>query len=363
VRPFVSVIVPCFNEAQFLARALDSVLRNDYPRDRMEVIVADGMSSDGTRDQIHAYTARDPRVRLIDNLARTTPAALNRAIEASCGEVILRVDAHSALSPDYISKAVDYLQSTGAWNVGGVMRTIAEGGGPFAEPIGLVLTHRFGVGDSHFRTGSADGLKQTRWVDTVFGGCWPREVFARVGGFNEQLVRTQDMEFNLRLGRAGGRILLAPDLESRYWARANLGSFLRHNWVNGVWAVLPFAYSQGSPVRIRHLVPLAFMAALVSSLLALTIFPRLAALPLLILGPYLGVSCAVSCWLGLKTKSLRNAALLPVAFASLHWAYGAGSLWGAARLAGILLHRRFGRSCRSQPVHKPFTALEHKETL
>ena len=101
------------------------------------------------------------------------------------------------------------------------MRTIAEGDGPFAEPIGLVLTHRFGVGDSHFRTGS----DQARWVDTVFGGCWPREVFTRVGGFNEQLVRTQDMEFNLRLGRAGGRILLAPDLEMPLLGSRRPGSF------------------------------------------------------------------------------------------------------------------------------------------
>jgi glycosyltransferase involved in cell wall biosynthesis len=350
VKPFVSVIVPCRNEASFLARSLDSILDNDYPRDRMEVLVADGMSSDGTREQIDAYAARDGRVRRVDNFARSTPAALNRAIEASHGEIILRVDAHSALSPLYISKAVDYLQSTGAWNVGGSMLTIAEGDGPFAEPIGLVLTHRFGVGDSHFRTGS----KQARWVDTVFGGCWPREVFARVGGFNEQLVRSQDMEFNQRLSRAGGGILLAPDLESRYWARANLLSFLRHNWINGVWAVLPFAYSEGTPVRIRHLVPLAFMVSLVSSLLVLAISPRLTVLPVLVLGPYLAASCAVSFALGLKTRSLRNAALLPVAFASLHWAYGAGSLWGAVRLAGIFLRRRLERSSPS---------LEQKETL
>ena len=357
--PFVSVIVPCRNEASFLSHSLDSILQNDYPADRMEVIVADGMSTDGTREQIQAYAARDPRICMIDNLARTTPAALNRAIEASRGEVIVRVDAHSALCPDYLSKAVKYLASTGAWNVGGAMRTIAQGEGPFAEPIGLVLTHRFGVGDSHFRTGS----KEARWVDTVFGGCWPREVFRRVGGFNEQLHRSQDLEFNLRLGRAGGRILLAPDLESRYWARANLKSFLRHNWTNGVWAVLPFAHSEGAPVRIRHLVPLAFVAALVSSLLAMMISPRLAALPLLVLGPYLAVNCAVSLVLGLKTRSIRNAALLPVAFASLHWAYGAGSLWGAVRLAGILVRRRLGVSSGGEQVRKPFPVLEHKETL
>ena len=166
------------------------------------------------------------------------------------------------------------------------MHTIAEGDGPFAEPIRLVLTHRFGVGNSHFRTGS----NVPRWVDTVFGGCWPREVFRRVGGFNEELVRSQDMEFNVRLRRAGGRILLAPDLESHYWARANLSYFVRHNWANGIWAVLPFAYTQGSPVRLRHLVPLAFVLSLVCSVLALFVSARLRALPLLVLGPYLAAN-------------------------------------------------------------------------
>lgn len=352
MRPFVSVIIPCRNEAAFLTRCLDSVLKNDYPTDRMEVIVADGMSSDGTREQIETYAGCDSRVRVVDNPARITPAALNRAIEASRGEIILRVDAHSAICQDFISKAVGHLKSTGAWNVGGLMHTIAEGDGPFAEPILLVLTHRFGVGNSHFRTGS----KIPRWVDTVFGGCWPREVFRTVGGFNENLVRSQDMEFNVRLRRAGGKILLAPDLESRYWARANLFYFVRHNWDNGVWAVLPFAYTEGSPVRIRHLVPLAFVLSLVVSTLAALLFSRLIALPLLVLGPYLAVNLAVSCALGLKSRSVRNTLLLPATFASLHWVYGAGSLWGSLQLAYVLLRRRM----RAFPP-KPFSVRDLKE--
>ncbi len=351
MKPFVSVIIPCRNEAAFLARSLDSVLRNDYPPERMEVIVADGMSNDGTREQIEAYAVRDSRVRLVDNPARITPAALNRAIEASRGEIILRVDAHSAICQDFLSKAVGHLESTGAWNVGGIMHTVAEGNGPFAEPIRLVLTHRFGVGNSHFRTGTKIPL----WVDTVFGGCWPREVFRTVGGFNESLVRSQDMEFNVRLRRAGGKILLAPDLESSYWARANLSYFIRHNWANGVWAVLPFAYTEGSPVRIRHLVPLLFVLSLAISGLTALLSSRLVALPLLVLVPYLAVNLAVSGALGLKTVSIRNALLLPVAFASLHWVYGAGSLCGSLRLVYILLGRR--RASR----HKPFSVGDLKE--
>ena len=332
--PFVSVIIPCRNEVSFLARCLDSILTNTYPADRMEILVADGMSNDGTRGLIASYGQRDGRVRLIDNARKITPAGLNLAIGASRGEIIVRVDAHAAISKDYIARAVAYLESTGAANVGGAMLTIAEGSGPFAGPIGIVLTHRFGVGNSHFRT----GLDEPRWVDTVFGGCWRRSVFRQIGGFNEHLVRSQDMEFNLRLARKGGKILLAPDLQTEYWARADFRYFVRHNWANGVWAVLPFAYSEGAPVGFRHLVPMVFVGALLVSLLAA---PTLPWFPLLVVGPYWAVNLAVSASLGVRTSSFKNALLLPVAFASLHWVYGAGSLWGVARLAHVLLGRRF----------------------
>jgi succinoglycan biosynthesis protein ExoA len=354
MKPFVSVIIPCRNEVKFLGRCLDSILRNTYPRERMEVLVADGMSGDGTRELVRAYAARDERVRLIDNPQRITPAALNRAIAAARGEVIVRVDAHSSIGLDYIAKAIHYLATTEASNVGGTMHTIAEGSGPFAEPIRIVLTHRFGVGNSHFRTGTAE----PRWVDTVFGGCWPKEVFARIGGFNEQLARSQDMEFNQRLTRSGGKILLAPDMETRYFARADLAYFVRHNWANGVWAILPFAYTEGAPVRLRHLVPLLFVASLLASLL---LAPLAWWLPLLAAGPYFAVSCAVSIEQAVKTRSLRNGLLLPLAFASLHWVYGAGSLWGVFKLARI----KFRKS--SPPLQAvpdvPFISLEHKETL
>ncbi len=350
MKPFVSVVIPCRNEIRFLARCLDSILENDYPQTRMEVLVADGMSSDGPRELVDSYAVRDARVRRVDNPRRITPAALNRAIEAARGEVIVRVDAHSAICLDYISKAVGYLETSGASNVGGTMHTIAEGDGPFAEPIRLVLTHRFGVGNSHFRTGSSE----PRWVDTVFGGCWPREVFAKIGGFNEQLVRSQDMEFNTRLCRSGGKILLAPDLESKYWTRADLAYFVRHNWDNGVWAVLPFAFSEGAPVRLRHLVPLGFVAALFGALLLSVLDPRFAWLALLIGGPYLAVSFGVSIALGLRERSVRTALLLPIAFASLHWVYGAGSIWGSVRVAKELLRKRLRGA---QPV------LKQKESL
>jgi succinoglycan biosynthesis protein ExoA len=183
------VIVPCRDEQNWVGYCLDSVLASEYPASRMEVVVADGMSRDGTRAIVESYAARDQRVRLIDNPERITPVALNRAVEAARGDIILRLDAHAQIAPEYVRRGVADLDSTGADNVGGAMRTVARDSGPFAEAIRIVLTHQFGVGNSRFRTGS----ERPRWVDTVFGGCWRRQVFHKIGKFNERLVRSQDM--------------------------------------------------------------------------------------------------------------------------------------------------------------------------
>jgi len=328
--PFVSVIVPCRDESAYLGACLDSILNCGYPRDRMEVLVADGMSRDGTRALAHSYAQRDARVRCLDNPRHIVPAALNLGISEARGDVIVRLDAHATVAPGYLNRAVECLESSGASNVGGVMHTVTRDRGPFAEPIRLVLSSRFGVGNSHFRTGTSE----SRWVDTVFGGCWRREVFERIGPFNERLERSQDIEFNLRLRRAGGTILLAHGMECDYYARATLLAFLRHNWSNGVWAVLPFAYVEGVPVRWRHLVPLAFVGALG---LAMLVSPKLTWAPALVLLPYFAASLGVSLATAWSARRPSLALLLPVAFASLHFPYGAGSLWGLLRLIRIKL--------------------------
>jgi len=328
---FVSVIIPCRNEAAFIGPCLDSILDSDYPAGRMEVIVADGMSTDGTRALVERYAARDTRVRLIDNAERITPAGLNRAIEAARGDVIARVDAHARLAADYLSRCIFYLDTTGADNAGGAMRTVAQADGPFAAAIVAALTHPFGVGNSHFRTGSA----RVRWVDTVFGGCWRREVFERVGMFNEQLERSQDMEFSLRLKAAGGRTLLAPDVRSEYFARSDWQSFWRHNFLNGEWAVLPFLYSDVIPVRARHLIPLLFVLGLMMGAIGLLWTPWVLAM---IAIPYAAVNLAASVHAAFSKTSGRSRRVslmvkMPLVFASLHVAYGAGSLSGLAKLA------------------------------
>jgi glycosyltransferase involved in cell wall biosynthesis len=333
--PFVSVIIPCRNEARFIERCLDSIRASPYPG-RLEIIVADGMSTDGTRDLLDETAARDPRLRIVDNPGRITPIALNLAIAAAHGEIILRFDAHATMPTAYIGQCVRLLETSQADNVGGTIRTIPQADGPFSRPITAVLSSRFGVGNSAFRTTS--GETNARQVDTVFGGCWRRETLARLGGFNERLIRSQDIEFNLRLRRAGGTILLDPQIVCDYYARATLASFLVHNFRNGVWAVLPFAFSDIVPVRWRHLIPLAFVVSLaVSTALP---FPWSIA----VATAYAVANLAASVDASFKERRWTHLALMPIAFTSLHLAYGLGSALGCLKLASLKLRALSGAS-------------------
>ncbi len=337
--PVVSVVIPCRNEEGFIGRCLDSILANGYPSDLLEVLVVDGESSDGTRAIVADYAARFSVVHLLPNPRRITPVALNLGVRAAQGQLIMRVDAHGTLGPGYIAGCVRALQTSGADNVGGIMHTVPRTAGLVARAIVASTSHRFGVGGSYFRVHSS----QPRWVDTVFGGCYRREVFERVGLFNERLVSTQDLEFNLRLKRAGGRTLLVPDLTCSYYARSDFPSFTRNNFRNGLWVVLPFLYSRIIPVSLRHLVPLCFTLALVgSAVLAALWTPGVWVLAAVVV-PYAVADLAASVQVAIGRNEWRLALIMPFIFASLHLAYGLGSLVGLLRVAAgwLVGGRRF----------------------
>lgn len=327
--PFVSVVIPCRNESRFIQKCLQSVLSSDYPPDRFEVIVSDGLSDDGTRIIVEEMRRGDVRLRMVDNPRRTTPAALNRAIEDSKGEIIVRMDAHAGIASDYVRRCVETLISSGADNVGGIMHTTPSVEGALARAIAASISHPFGVGNSRFRIHSSAPI----WVDTVFGGCYRRQVFDRIGLFNEGLLRGQDMELNLRLRRAGGRILLDPAIESWYHPRPGLASFIAHNWSNGVWAIMPFAWSEGVPVSLRHLVPMAFAATLVATLIYSPIWC------FALFGIYFAAAAIASIHAIFRSRDWAMI-ILPVCFAGLHLPYGFGSLWGGVQLVALLANRR-----------------------
>jgi hypothetical protein len=204
------------------------------------------------------------------------------------------------------------------------MRTLPQSDGPFAGSIVAALTHRFGVGNSYFRIGS----DEPRWVDTVFGGCWRRELFDRIGGFNERLDRSQDLEFSLRLKAAGLKTLLAPEIHSDYYARSDLRSFWRHNFLNGEWAVLPCVRSEIIPVGLRHLIPLLFTLALAAgaAVAPISLWPMGA-----VAIPYTLANLAASVHVTWRERRVTYLLSMPVVFASLHLGYGSGSVSGVVK--------------------------------
>ena len=320
--PFVSVVVPCRNEAGFIAACLDSVLGNDYDAGRMEVLVVDGASDDGTQAVVLEYARRDARVHLLHNARRITPAALNVGIRAAVGDVIVRMDAHNAYPSTYISSLVGWLTRTGADNVGGIWITRPSLETPVARAIAAGLSHPFGVGNSYFRIGS----EEPRWVDNVPFGCYRREVFDRIGLFDEDLVRNQDDELNLRLVRAGGRILLVPSIVSYYHSRPTLQKVARMNYQYGYFKPLVIR-KIGAVMTVRQVVPATFVSSLVLSAILAPFSAVMAAAFFAILGSY-AAAAAVCALAALPRHGPRAAWALLAVFPAMHVAYGVGFLRG-----------------------------------
>jgi cellulose synthase/poly-beta-1,6-N-acetylglucosamine synthase-like glycosyltransferase len=347
--PFISIIVPCRNEEKFIGKCLDSIIVQDYPKNRFQVLVVDGMSEDGTRKVIKKYTKRYSFIKLLDNPQRITPCGLNLGIKNSQGELIFWMSAHNEYEKEYTSKCIKYMKKFDADAVGGIIKPIPRNNSFIGKSICIALSHPFGVGNSAHKT----GINSSKWVDAAFGGCYKKEIFQKVGLFNENLVGTQDMEFCLRLRRAGYKTLLVPDIVSYYYARSDLKSFCKYNLRNGLWAILPFKFTDHAPVSWRHLVPLAFVSSFMGSLglwglLSLlgshSFWSSLSLLSfLLIVGWYSLCNLFFSARIALKGKDLRYLFVMPVIFAVLHIGYGLGSVWGLIKCSGS---KRFWRNLR-----------------
>lgn len=336
-KPYVTVIIPCRNEEKFIGKCLDSIIAQHYPKDKLEVLVVDGMSEDRTREIVEGYAECYSSFRLLDNPKKITPVAFNMGIRSAKGEIIIIMSSHATYEKEYISKCVEYLNEYNANNVGGMMVTRPRNNTFMGKAVALALSNRFGVGNSVFRTGT----KEPMWVDTVFGGCYKKEVFEKIGFFNEDLVSTQDMEFNLRLKREGGRILLVPEIVSYYYARSDFRSFCKNNFRNGVWAILPFKYSKIMPVSWRHLVPLAFISSVII-FGVLSIFLQVFFWPfLLIIALYSLFSAYFSTKVVIRESDFRYLFVMPLIFGSLHISYGLGSLLGMLK---VIVSKQFWKN-------------------
>jgi glycosyltransferase involved in cell wall biosynthesis len=325
-RPYVTVIMPIRNEASFIARSVGGVLAQDYPAERMEVLVADGMSTDGTRDVIAHLAAAHPRVALtvVDNPGKTVPTGFNRALALARGDVIVRVDGHTIVALDYVSQCVAALHRSGADNVGGRVEHLGEGG--VGRAIALARGSRF-AGGSNYNYSNREA-----WVETVYLGTWPRRVFERIGGFDEEQVRNQDDEFNYRLLSRGGRILLVPHIATACYTRKRFGSLWRQYYEYGYWKVRVMQKHPGQ-MRPRQFVPPAFVAGLLISLLAAPLWTLGVWSLGLAAASYSAVNLAAS-WSSTRGERWGVRLLVPVAYAVLHVAWGTGFLVGLVRFAG-----------------------------
>lgn len=320
--PFVSVIMPVRDEAPYILRSLESVLAQEYPADRLEVIVSDGRSTDGTRDIVELVRRGCERVHLIDNPGRTAPAGLNAAVRAAQGDILIRVDGHCEIPPQYVSRCVSHLKTDGVDAVGGAVTTVGES--HLAKAIALAMSSWFGVGGSKFRTVRGETL----FVDTVAFPAYPRDVLERAGPFDEELVRNQDDEYNYRLRKAGSKILLAADVSSRYYSRSSLKSLFRQHFQYGYWKVRVL---QKHPKQMigRQFVPPLFVASLIFAALLAPITHWGGDLLLFIVGSYL-VASLVGSVLAVQSEGIGLLPLLPMVFAVIHFAYGSGFLVGLA---------------------------------
>lgn len=333
----VTVIMPIRNEAAFIERSLGSVLVQDYPHQSMQIIVVDGMSSDGTREIVRSLIDREQnskhlglvrkqaslageRLLIVDNPSQTVPFAFNLGLERACGDVIVRVDGHCEIPTDYVSRCVEELIKTGADCAGGLIKTVGET--PTAECIARTQSSLFGVGGAAFRTG------QTRpgLTDTLAFGAYRRSVFERHGTLDVEFVRNQDDEFNYRVLHGGGKIWLDPSIVAIYHSRASVSGLWKQYFEYGFWKVRVL---QKHPLQmhLRQFVPPLFVGLVLMSALTAPVFPAFSYLGLGLIGLY-AIGLAAASVITVRKAGCPPTMTVPLAFVALHWGYGLGFLCG-----------------------------------
>jgi glycosyltransferase involved in cell wall biosynthesis len=338
--PAVSVIMPVLNEERHLRNSVRHILEQDYPGE-LEVVIALGPSQDRT-DRIAAeLVAEDPRVHTVPNPTGRTPAALNAAIKASRHPVVVRVDGHGMLSPDYIATAVRLLDETGAANVGGIMH--AEGENAWEQAVAAAMTAKIGVGNAAFHTGGAAAP-----ADTVYLGVFRREVLEQQGGYNEEFIRAQDWELNYRIREAGHLIWFSPELRVSYRPRPSVRTLAKQYKDYGRWRRVVTRYHRGS-VNLRYL---AAPGALLANVLGIVAGAALTPWALLLPAAYAAAISAGSLPAG---RGLPAAARLriPLALATMHMCWGYGFLTSPRSLARrVIASRRPAVTAQAQPAQR-----------
>ena len=323
----VTVIMPIRNEGGFIDRSLGAVIDQDFPHHRLQILVADGRSTDDTRARVQDLARRhaDLVIEIVDNPGGIVPTGMNAALSKATGDVIVRVDGHTIVERDYLRRCLAALERTGAECVGGRMDAVADAA--LGRAVALATSSPFGVGGARFH--------YSPWeeeVDTVYMGAWPRDLFQRMGGFDEEMVRNQDDELSYRIRERGGRIMLDPSIKSRYYPRTTLRTLWRQYFQYGYWKV---RVMQKHPLqmKLRHFAPGALVATLALTALAAPFSDTARGAFLVVASVYVAANLLASAWTARRADT-GSAPWLPIVFAALHLSYGAGFLGGLVKFAG-----------------------------
>jgi len=320
------IIIPCFNEEKTITRLLEAIHAQDFPRKDLEVVIADGLSTDGTRKRISEFQRQHKGldIKVLDNNARTIPAALNLAIRTAKGESIIRLDAHCIPQPDYVSKSMAALEAGRGWNVGGVWDIQPSANGWIAESIAGAASHPLGVGDAFYRyTGRAGE------VDTVPFGAFRRDLIDRIGGFDETLLSNEDYEFNTRIRKAGGKVWLDPTIRSIYFARPTLSQLAKQYARYGYWKQQMLRRYPNS-LRLRQALPPIFVLSLITFLIVGLIWSLALWVLLVEVVSYFAILFGAALRTALEHRKMQLSLGIPLAMATMHISWGTAFLWSIA---------------------------------
>jgi succinoglycan biosynthesis protein ExoA len=317
-QPYVSVVLPIRNEARYIRGCIEYLLQQDYPADRIEILIVDGRSTDNTRDIVQAIINEHPErtISLLDNPQQIVPPALNIGIQAARGEFIIRMDGHTVPDNTYITACVNALQKTGAANVGGLIRP--AGSNRFGRAVALAQSHPIGAGDAKFHY-----AQEPQYVDTVYMGAFRKDIFASAGLFDESMIRNQDYEMNVRIRNAGGTVYLDPAIKSRYAPRNSPRKLWKQYFEYGWWRVQTMRRHPHS-WRWRQVIPPVFVGTFILLLFLSFFLPWARPLFALQATPYLLALAYATFSVRGRVQDGLELLYFPVAVAILHFSWGLG---------------------------------------
>lgn len=326
----LSVVCPIYNEERYIAKCIDTILGQDFSHNDWEILFVDGMSTDRTREIVREYSAKYSFIQLLDNPRKIVPPAMNIGIMHAAGEIIIRLDAHAFYPTNYFSVLISKLKELNADNVGAVCRTLPADDSDKGKAIAAALSSSFGMGNSRFRVGAKEEIE----VDTVPFGCFRKELFEKIGLYDDELIRNQDDELNGRIIKNGGKIYLLPDLIVDYFARDSIRKTGKMFYQYGLFKPL-VNKKLGLPATVRQFFPSVFVLGLILGLIASVFSPLLRVIYISILVLYVLLAIVSS----LKTtRSLKQIFYQVVTYFVIHVNYGCGYLIGIYK---ILIHQSF----------------------